>query len=398
MRSFYAAHGREPLYPLATKISLRLLGDQDIAVSFTSMFFSVLSILGTFLLGYLAFWYWVGLGAAAAMAIEYDVVTWGVGGWRDDAFTAAVVFCTCAMLQIRTTWFCRRGSGTRSDCGHRVPRARYVALFSASRSRLGCDDCEGAVGGARKTRSAHGLDRRADRGSVFCELLANIRRPVPGDRHPYRRVSRDRRGERRNPQSVGGTVRHLEISLTAVAIGRYCGPRADRIPFHEQVVWVRPMAFQTGKTAVLVCGDRTVSICRFARRAVVAHRPRHFTRSLHGHVEVDSRLAFHAACVPVLLDRRGACDRDRRPRRAPSVAEGARIRDHAVDGCRLDCGGAHRRNGRVDHAANPAGCRGKGKSAPRRSRAGTGGRARCRFLRRRLGASGNGRQRHCPCD
>ena len=105
MRSFYAAHGREPLYPLATKISLWFLGDQDIAVSFTSMFFSVLSILGTFLLGYLAFSYWVGLGAAAAMAIEYDVVTWGVGGWRDDAFTAAVVFCTCAMLR-----YARRGS------------------------------------------------------------------------------------------------------------------------------------------------------------------------------------------------------------------------------------------------------------------------------------------------
>ena len=69
------------------------------------MFFSVLSILGTFLLGYLAFSYWVGLGAAAAMAIEYDVVTWGVGGWRDDAFTAAVVFCTCAMLR-----YARRGS------------------------------------------------------------------------------------------------------------------------------------------------------------------------------------------------------------------------------------------------------------------------------------------------
>lgn len=99
MRSFYAAHGREPLYPLATKISLRLLSDQDIAVSFTSMFFSVLAIVGTFLLGSYAFSYWVGLGAAAAMAIEYDVVTWGVGGWRDDAFTAVVVFCALAMLR-----------------------------------------------------------------------------------------------------------------------------------------------------------------------------------------------------------------------------------------------------------------------------------------------------------
>jgi len=25
-----------------------------------------------------------GLGAAAALAIEFDAVSWGVGGWRDD--------------------------------------------------------------------------------------------------------------------------------------------------------------------------------------------------------------------------------------------------------------------------------------------------------------------------
>ena len=36
MRSFYAAHRREPLFPFATKIALKLLGNQDVAVSFAS--------------------------------------------------------------------------------------------------------------------------------------------------------------------------------------------------------------------------------------------------------------------------------------------------------------------------------------------------------------------------
>lgn len=114
MRSFYAAHRREPLFPFATKVSLWLLGDQDVAVSFASMFFSVLAIIATCLLGRAAFGYWVGLGAAAAMAIEYDVVTWGIGGWRDDAFTCAVVLSALALLQVM-----------------RVPSRRRLALLGA---------------------------------------------------------------------------------------------------------------------------------------------------------------------------------------------------------------------------------------------------------------------------
>lgn len=100
MRSFYAAHRREPVFPFATKVSLRLLGDQDVAVSFASMFFSVLAIAATFLLGRTAFTWWVGLGAAAALAIEYDAVTWGIGGWRDDAFTCAVVLSAYGLLRM----------------------------------------------------------------------------------------------------------------------------------------------------------------------------------------------------------------------------------------------------------------------------------------------------------
>jgi len=99
MRSFYAAHRREPLYPFATKVFLGLLDQQDVAVSVASASFSVLAIGATFLLGASAFSYRVGLGAALAMAVEYDVVTWAVGGWRDDAFTCAVLLSAYAMLR-----------------------------------------------------------------------------------------------------------------------------------------------------------------------------------------------------------------------------------------------------------------------------------------------------------
>ena len=99
MRSFYAAHRREPLFPFVTKVFLDLLNGQDVAVSFASASFSVLAILATYLLGSYAFSYGVGLGAALAMAIEYDVISWGVRGWRDDAFTCAVVLSCWALLR-----------------------------------------------------------------------------------------------------------------------------------------------------------------------------------------------------------------------------------------------------------------------------------------------------------
>jgi len=99
MRSFYAAHRREPVFPFVTKVFLWLLDQQDVAVSFASASFSVLAIVATYLLGSYAFSYRVGLGAALAMAIEYDVISWGVGGWRDDAFTCVVVLSCYAMLR-----------------------------------------------------------------------------------------------------------------------------------------------------------------------------------------------------------------------------------------------------------------------------------------------------------
>ena len=55
MRSFYAAHRREPLFPFVTKLFLWLLDQQDVAVSFASATFSVLAIVATYLLGATAF-------------------------------------------------------------------------------------------------------------------------------------------------------------------------------------------------------------------------------------------------------------------------------------------------------------------------------------------------------
>ena len=64
MRSFYAAHYREPLFPFIIKIFLALLNDQDVAVSFASGAFSVLSVVATYLLGVYAFSTWGGIGCS----------------------------------------------------------------------------------------------------------------------------------------------------------------------------------------------------------------------------------------------------------------------------------------------------------------------------------------------
>ena len=99
MRSFYGAHHREPVFPFATKVWLWLLNDQDVAVSFASASFSVLMVLATYLLGATLSCRWVGVAAAVLMAIDHDAISWGVGGWRDDAFTFGLVMTTWAMIR-----------------------------------------------------------------------------------------------------------------------------------------------------------------------------------------------------------------------------------------------------------------------------------------------------------
>jgi hypothetical protein len=99
MRSFYAAHRREPLFPFTTKLFLKALADQDVAVSFASAAFSLLAIAAAFVLGTEAYSIGVGGVAASLMAIEYDAIYWSCGGWRDDAFTFGVVLSAWALLR-----------------------------------------------------------------------------------------------------------------------------------------------------------------------------------------------------------------------------------------------------------------------------------------------------------
>lgn len=99
MTSFYAAHWREPGYPFVTKIALALLDNQDVAVSAGSASCSVMAVLAAYLLGSLAFSRWVGLGAALAMAIESDVISWSALGGRDDLFTFTTLMFAYALLR-----------------------------------------------------------------------------------------------------------------------------------------------------------------------------------------------------------------------------------------------------------------------------------------------------------
>jgi hypothetical protein len=102
-RGFYDAHRREPVFVFATRAWLWILGNQDRAVSWASAMFSVLAVWATYLLGRRAWSPVVGLVAAFAMAIEMDNITWGAGGWRDDAFTCAVVLTAHAVLWVRAS-------------------------------------------------------------------------------------------------------------------------------------------------------------------------------------------------------------------------------------------------------------------------------------------------------
>ncbi len=100
MRTFYAASRREPLFPFATKMWLRWLHDNDVAVSFASGAFSVLAIALIVFLGAEVFSLAVGLAAGLLWATEYEVISTGTEGWRDEAFTCAVLLTALAMLRL----------------------------------------------------------------------------------------------------------------------------------------------------------------------------------------------------------------------------------------------------------------------------------------------------------
>lgn len=99
MRSFYQAHVREPIFLAVTRTYLWLLADQDVAVSFASMTGSVLTIVAAYLLATALVSRLAGVVIAFIVAMEYELISWSVEGWRDDVFMATVTFCAWAFVR-----------------------------------------------------------------------------------------------------------------------------------------------------------------------------------------------------------------------------------------------------------------------------------------------------------
>jgi 4-amino-4-deoxy-L-arabinose transferase-like glycosyltransferase len=101
MRSFYQAHVREPMFLALTRGFLWALSNQDAAVSFASATGSLLTIVAAYLLGSVVLSRAAGLTVAALLAIEYEIISWAVDGWRDDLFMATVVFSAWSLVRCR---------------------------------------------------------------------------------------------------------------------------------------------------------------------------------------------------------------------------------------------------------------------------------------------------------
>jgi Dolichyl-phosphate-mannose-protein mannosyltransferase len=101
MERFYQPHVREPVFLAVTRGWLWALGGQDAAVSFASLAGSTLAVLATYLVASAVLSPFAGLFAALLMAIEYEAIIWAPDGWRDDMFTATVMFAAWALIRLR---------------------------------------------------------------------------------------------------------------------------------------------------------------------------------------------------------------------------------------------------------------------------------------------------------
>jgi hypothetical protein len=101
MHSFYQAHVREPMFLTLTRGFLGVLSNQDAAVSFASATGSLLTMVAAYLLGSVVLSRAAGLTVALLLAIEYEMISWSVDGWRDDLFMATVVFSAWAFVRCR---------------------------------------------------------------------------------------------------------------------------------------------------------------------------------------------------------------------------------------------------------------------------------------------------------
>ena len=141
MRHFYQAHVREPVFLATTRIFMALTGGLDEAVSFASVSFSVLAVAAIFLWGRALHSTAVGLAAAAALAIEREVVRWAPDGWRDDAYMAMVALSAWAMVRLsqRRTgmWGAVFGAATAAACLTRVTALLFIVPALAAFVLLG---------------------------------------------------------------------------------------------------------------------------------------------------------------------------------------------------------------------------------------------------------------------
>lgn len=100
MRNFYQAHVREPMFLVTTRFWLLLTGDADVAISLASIMFSLMLLLATYAVGRHIASSFVGLGAAAALAIDRSAVAWSIEGWRDEMFAFFVVLSAWSALRL----------------------------------------------------------------------------------------------------------------------------------------------------------------------------------------------------------------------------------------------------------------------------------------------------------
>jgi 4-amino-4-deoxy-L-arabinose transferase-like glycosyltransferase len=100
MQSFYQPHVREPVYLASVRAALWFAGDEDVGISLASIFFSLLLVVATYLLGAHVLSRPAGLVAAGLMAIERDVVALSFQGWRDEAFAAFGILAAWLWLRV----------------------------------------------------------------------------------------------------------------------------------------------------------------------------------------------------------------------------------------------------------------------------------------------------------
>ena len=99
MTSVYQPHVREPGFLAAVRIALAALDGQDAAVSLASAAGSLLCVIAVYLLCAALVSPLAGAAAALVMAIDRDVLSWSVGGWRDDLFTALVTLAAWGFVR-----------------------------------------------------------------------------------------------------------------------------------------------------------------------------------------------------------------------------------------------------------------------------------------------------------